>query len=164
VNHYTILGVERDATQEQIKSAYREATMKWHPDRNPGNPEAEESFKSAAEAYAILGDPARRQIYNLGMTDKGFDPSLIDPSAITEDVLVRGFVSLFGNFFDENVPDFREHVRKAAMAREERKAANRNRPEAPRQPAACSMCKGKGKIVMAQGSFAISVPCPSCRD
>ena len=164
MNHYTILGVERDATQEQIKAAYREATMKWHPDRNPGNAAAEESFKSAAEAYAILGDPARRQIYNLGMTEHGFDPSLIDPSSITEDVLVRGFVSLFGNFFDENVPNFREHVRKAASTREEHNTATRKGPDAPVDPAPCSMCKGKRKIVMAQGNFAISVPCPSCRD
>jgi len=162
VNHYTILGVERSATQEQIKSAYREAQIRWHPDRNQGNRDAEERFKDASEAYAILSDPARRQVYDLGMTDKGFDPSLIDPSTLTEEVLMRGFVSLFGNFFDETVPSFREHVRRAAQARAERAPPKKN-PGRSRNRPVCSMCKDKGKILMSQGAFSISRDCPACK-
>ena len=61
---YEVLGVSRDASQEEIKKAYRQMALKYHPDRNPGNKEAEENFKEAAEAYEVLGDPEKRQRYN----------------------------------------------------------------------------------------------------
>ena len=60
---YDVLGVGRDATQDEIKSAYRRAALKHHPDRNPDDPDAEEQFKLAAEAYSVLGDPERRGRY-----------------------------------------------------------------------------------------------------
>jgi len=56
---YEILGVGRNATQDQIKKAYRQMAMKYHPDRNAGSKEAEEKFKEAAEAYEVLGDPKK---------------------------------------------------------------------------------------------------------
>jgi len=55
-DYYEVLGLERDATDQQIKSAYRKLALKYHPDRNPGDHKAEEAFKEAAEAYAILAD------------------------------------------------------------------------------------------------------------
>ncbi len=61
---YEILGIDRGAAEDQIKSAYRKLAMKYHPDRNPGNKEAEESFKEATEAYEILKDPQKRQAYD----------------------------------------------------------------------------------------------------
>jgi molecular chaperone DnaJ len=61
---YEVLGVSRDATQDEIKKAYRQMALKYHPDRNPGNKEAEEKFKEAAEAYEVLGDSEKRQRYN----------------------------------------------------------------------------------------------------
>jgi len=63
-DYYAILGVSRTATQEEIKKAYRRLAIKYHPDRNPGDKEAEEKFKEAAEAYEILGDPEKRAKYD----------------------------------------------------------------------------------------------------
>ena len=59
-DYYEVLGVNRDASEEEIKKAYRKLAMKWHPDRNPDNPKAEEHFKEAKEAYEVLTDPQKR--------------------------------------------------------------------------------------------------------
>ncbi|WP_028841763.1 DnaJ domain-containing protein [Thermodesulfobacterium hveragerdense] len=64
-DYYEILGVPRNATQEEIKKAYRKLAMKYHPDRNKGNKEAEEKFKEINEAYAVLSDPEKRKLYDL---------------------------------------------------------------------------------------------------
>ncbi len=63
-DYYEVLGVARDASVEQIKKAYRQLALKYHPDRNPGNKEAEEQFKEAAEAYEVLGDQEKRRRYD----------------------------------------------------------------------------------------------------
>ncbi len=63
-DYYQVLGVARGASQEEIKKAYRKLALQFHPDRNPGNKEAEEQFKEAAEAYEVLGDTAKRQRYD----------------------------------------------------------------------------------------------------
>ena len=63
-DHYEVLGVRRDASAEEIKKAYRHAALANHPDRNPDNPEAEERFKAAAEAYAVVGDAQKRARYD----------------------------------------------------------------------------------------------------
>jgi len=62
--YYEILGVERGASGDEIKKSYRRLAMQYHPDRNPGNREAEEKFKEAAEAYEVLSDSEKREIYN----------------------------------------------------------------------------------------------------
>ena len=76
--YYEYLGVERDASGDQIKSAYRKAALKWHPDRNPDNKEeAEHNFRMASEAYSVLSDPQKRQLYDrfghAGLGNRGFD-------------------------------------------------------------------------------------------
>lgn len=63
-DYYEVLGVSRNATPDEIKKAYRQMALKYHPDRNPSNKEAEEKFKEAAEAYDVLGDPEKHQRYN----------------------------------------------------------------------------------------------------
>src|SRR5574343_1755078 len=63
-DYYEVLGVNRDASEEDIKKAYRKLAMKFHPDRNPDNPKAEENFKEAKEAYEILSDAQKRAAYD----------------------------------------------------------------------------------------------------
>src|ERR1051326_7913903 len=63
-DYYDILEVQRGSTQDEIKKAYRKAALKYHPDRNPDNKEAEEKFKEAAEAYEVLSDDAKRHRYD----------------------------------------------------------------------------------------------------
>ena len=63
-DYYEVLGVEKTATDDEIKVAYRKIAIKYHPDRNPGNKEAEEKFKEAAEAYDVLHDAQKRQQYD----------------------------------------------------------------------------------------------------
>jgi curved DNA-binding protein len=69
--HYDTLGLAETATPEEIKGAYRKLAMQWHPDRNQGNPEAEEKFKTISAAYEILSDPAKRQEYDLHRQGRG---------------------------------------------------------------------------------------------
>jgi curved DNA-binding protein CbpA len=95
-DYYEVLGVARDANDQTVKSAYRKLALKYHPDRNPGDAAAEEEFKLAAEAYAILSDPEKRSAYDRfghagvsGAGAGGFDPSAF-----------AGFEDIFGNLGD----------------------------------------------------------------
>ena len=77
-DYYAILGLGPEASEEEIRRTYRRLALEWHPDRNPGNPRAEERFKEISEAYAVLMDPAKRQAYEGARRagrSAGFDPS-----------------------------------------------------------------------------------------
>ena len=100
-DYYDVLGVPRNATDQEIKSAYRKLALKYHPDRNPGDKEAEEKFKEAAEAYTILQDPEKRRRYDayghagVGSAAPGFDPTIFaDFGDILGDFF--GFGDVFG--------------------------------------------------------------------
>ncbi|MCX8000697.1 MAG: DnaJ domain-containing protein, partial [Leptospiraceae bacterium] len=98
-SYYEILGVSKNATDEEIKKAYRQLAIKYHPDKNKGNKEAEEKFKEATEAYEVLRDPQKRKLYDQfgkagvnGAGAGGFSGTYTDFSDIFGD---------FGGIFDE---------------------------------------------------------------
>jgi len=105
-DYYEVLGVDRNADESSIKNAYRKLAMKYHPDKNPGNKEAEEKSKEAAEAYEILGDPNKKSKYDqfghAGVDGQfgagGFSWSDFTHSADFSDIF-GGFESIFGSFF-----------------------------------------------------------------
>ncbi len=97
-DYYEVLGVNRDASEEDIKKAYRKLAMKWHPDRNPDNPKAEEHFKEAKEAYEVLTDAQKRPAYDQ------YGHAGVDPSAAAgagAGFGQAGFGDIFGDIFGE---------------------------------------------------------------
>lgn len=181
-DYYEILGVSRDATEAELKTAYRKLAHKYHPDKNPGNKEAEEQFKSASEAYAVLSDTQKRAQYDrfghAGMGNMGDDFA----SGINiQDI----FGDIFGDFFGggqgkkrsraERGSDLRFHLNvkfeEAAFGVE--KEITIKRQEACSQchgsgakpgtkKETCASCRGAGEIRMQKGFFAISQTCPTC--
>ena len=97
-DYYEVLGVDKNATEDQIKKAYRTIAIKYHPDRNPGNKEAEEKFKEAAEAYDVLHDPQKREKYDTfgfsGAGSGGFDP--FGGASMNMDDIFSMFGDIFG--------------------------------------------------------------------
>lgn len=100
-DYYEILGVNKNATNEELKKAYRKLSLKYHPDRNPGNKEAEDKFKEVVEAYDILSDKEKRQQYDMfGTVDSSFDSS--GPGSDINEFIKRfmkhgGFGSMFSD-------------------------------------------------------------------
>ena len=190
-DYYDVLAVSRTATADEIKSAYRKAAMKWHPDRNPSQKEtAEGKFREATEAYSVLSDAKKRGAYDrfghagvsaVGGGDAGFNHTIFEE-----------FQDIFGDFFG-----FEEIFGRAAgsgRARTQRGADLRydmrltfeeaamgltTKIRIPRQDlchvckgtgakpgtgsATCETCKGKGQLHYQQGFFAITRTCPACQ-
>ena len=94
-DYYEVLGLSKTASEDEIKAAYRKLAIKYHPDRNPGDKEAEEKFKEAAEAYAVLHDPQKRQQYD----QFGFDAPGGGFSGGTGDFSMDDIFSMFGDIF-----------------------------------------------------------------
>ena len=189
-DYYEILSVERTATDGEIKSAYRKLALKYHPDRNPGDKQAEESFKECAEAYAVLADGDKRAAYDrfghAGVASAagagGFDPSVFTGF---EDILgglgdIFGFGDLFGGGRRRAGPQrgrdlrydleisFEESAQGAEttvqIPREENCDACKGSGAAPgTQPTMCSMCRGQGQVRTQQGFFTVARTCPQCR-
>jgi molecular chaperone DnaJ len=191
-DYYEILEVQRTATDTDIKSSYRRLAMKFHPDRNPGDDLAEEKFKEAAEAYAILADPQKRSLYDrfghagVGAGaggNAGFDPSVFAEFGDFADILgnMFGFGDLFGGGgrrrggpqrgadlrYDLEI-SFEESARGAETSiqipRQENCETCGGSGAAPGSSAStCSMCKGQGQVRSQQGFFTVARTCPQCR-
>ena len=183
-DYYEILGVTREADEGEIKKVYRQKALKFHPDRNPGDKEAEEKFKEAAEAYEVLKDREKRSIYDrfghAGLEGRGFKG-------------FSGFDDIFSSFGDifEDFFGFGNKQGRRSRARQGRSLKYElgltleeayhgketeiifNRLEScdtcqgtglrpGSSPQRCSTCHGKGQVIRSQGFFQISSTCPTC--
>jgi molecular chaperone DnaJ len=190
-DYYEVLGVGREATDQQIKSAYRKLALQHHPDRNPGDKQAEERFKEAAEAYAVLADPEKRQLYDrfghAGVSGAGAGAGGIDPTIFADfsDIFaglgdVFGFGDIFGSRRRRGGPQrgadlrydleisFEESARGAEetiqIPREEACETCSGSGAAPGTSAeTCSQCRGSGQLRYQQGFLTVARPCPTCR-
>ncbi len=187
-DYYEVLGIARTASETEIKSAYRKLALQFHPDRNPNNPDAEEKFKEASEAYSVLADADKRARYDRfghhGVGGAGF--SGFDPSTFT------GFEDLFGDLFADFFGtarsggrgrsraqrggdlrydlelEFAEAVfgvkKEVSIQRQEACDKCKGSGVAPGKSAVtCPGCGGRGQIRFQQGFFSVSRTCPNCR-
>lgn len=186
-DYYDVLGVSRSASEEDLKRAYRKLALKYHPDRNPGDKAAEESFKEAAEAYEVLRDPQKKRIYDAygheGLQGSGFSG-------------FRGFEDIFSSFGDV----FQEFFSFGFGGSPRSKTASRpgddlaydmvlgfeeavfgvekeisietfvgcdqcggSGAEPGTRESMCPMCQGSGQVVQSQGFFRISTTCVRCQ-
>jgi len=184
-DYYEVLGVNRDADDEAIKKAYRKLAMKWHPDRNPDNPKAEEHFKEAKEAYEVLGDPQRRAAYDR-FGHAGVDPS-VAAGAGFGGAGFGGFAEAFGDIFSDifgagrtrssvyRGADLRYNLEisleQAAQGTETKiriptfatcTTCDGSGAKAGTKPQTCPTCAGQGQVRMQQGFFSIQQTCPRC--
>jgi molecular chaperone DnaJ len=188
-DYYDVLGVAKNATDQQIKSAYRKLALEVHPDRNPGDHAAEEKFKEAAEAYAILADADKRSRYDrfghAGVSSPagaGFDPTIF---ADFGDIFgglgdMFGFGDIFGGgrrrggaergsdlrydleiTFDESAKGVETTIE---IPRLESCDTCHSTGSAPGSaPSTCPQCKGHGQLRFQQGFFTVARTCGQCR-
>jgi molecular chaperone DnaJ len=186
-DYYEILGVGKTASDEELKKNYRKIAMQCHPDKNPGDKQSEEKFKEAAEAYEVLSDRQKREIYDhyghAGLSNTGFQG-------------FSGFDDVFSNFGDifEDVLGFRRQ-RGRGRSRQAARAGADLRYDLKISfldaafgltttidlekldichecggtgaspgtvPATCPTCQGRGQVVQSSGFFTISSTCPHC--
>jgi len=176
---YDTLGVSRTATEAEIKKAYRRMAMKYHPDRNPDNADAEEHFKEAKEAYEVLSNSQKRAAYDQ------FGHAGVDQSAGGRQG-AGGFSDVFGDVFNDifgggggrqnyRGADLRYHL---DLSLEDAVAGTTEKIRIPvsvscetcdgsgakkgSQPVTCSTCGGHGQVRMQQGFFSVQQACPHC--
>jgi molecular chaperone DnaJ len=182
-DYYEVLGVSREASEEDIKKAYRKLAMKHHPDRNPGNKEAEEHFKEAKEAYEILSEPEKRRAYD-AYGHAGVHPQMGMGGG---EAGFGGFAEAFGDIFGDifgggrarssvyRGADLRYNLEitleQAARgtetkiripAMEECETCHGSGAKPGTQPKTCTTCGGTGAVRMSQGFFSIQQTCPTC--
>ncbi len=186
-DYYEVLGVSREADEKELKKAYRQLALKYHPDRNPGDAEAEEKFKEAAEAYAVLTDAEKRAAYDRfghaglgGAGGPGFDPQ--DIFSNFGDIFSEffGFGGAGGRSRDPNAPQrgndlqvaievpfsFAVHGGKRTLQIPRRTtcgACSGSGAKPGTQPRRCTTCGGTGKMRLQQGFFTLETACQTCR-
>jgi molecular chaperone DnaJ len=182
-DYYEILGVRREADDEEIKKAYRRLAMQYHPDRNVGDAEAEAKFKEAAEAYEVLRDAGKRQRYDryghAGL--EGMDVPHFDDIASVFNAFGFDLGDLFGQRGRQGafagrdlqtaveldlVEAYRGTTKKIPVARGETCEACRGSGSRPgSQPRTCRRCRGQGVLLMRVGFLPIQQQqtCPDCR-
>jgi molecular chaperone DnaJ len=186
---YEILGINRDASDEEIKKAYRKLAMKHHPDRNPDNPKSEEQFKEAKEAYEILSDSNKRAAYDQ-YGHAGVDPqSGMGAGGAGMGGFADAFSDIFGDIFgggrggssgggrsgvyrgadlrynleitlEEAARGTETRIRIPTMA--ECAPCNGSGAKKGSEPKTCPTCGGHGQVRMQQGFFSIQQTCPKC--
>ena len=185
-DYYEVLGVSRDADEAEVKKAYRRLAVKYHPDKNSGDPEAEEKFKEAAEAYSVLSDASKRSNYDrfghrgVGGGFSGFDPEIFsDFGDILGDLF--GFGGVFGGGrrsreatqrgadlrYDLEI-DLEEAARgmehSIRVPRRETCSTCRGSGAAdPDSLVVCDRCRGRGTVHLQQGFFTFARTCDRCR-
>ncbi len=188
-DYYEVLGIARGASEQEIKSSYRKLAMQFHPDRNPNNPDAEEKFKEATEAYAVLADGEKRALYDrfghAGVSNAGGGG--FDASAFQDLSDIFGDFFGFGDIFSggsggrrrsraQRGADLREDVNlefeeavfgtetKVVVRRHETCEECRGSGAAPgKAPVTCRSCAGRGQVRYQQGFFSIARTCPTCQ-
>ena len=186
-DYYEALGVDRKASDADIKKAYRKLAMQYHPDRNPDNPEAEAKFKELSEAYDVLRDDQKRAAYDQfghaafenGGMGRGGGSSAFDFASSFSDI----FEDLFGDFggggrrhSQTRGADMRYNMEITLEETYHGKKATIRVPtsvacdachgsgrEGDAQPTTCGMCRGHGKVRAQQGFFTIERTCPTCQ-
>jgi molecular chaperone DnaJ len=188
-DYYEVLGVSRTASDQEIKSAYRKLALKYHPDRNPGDKVAEDRFKEAAEAYAVLADTDKRHIYDRfghpglgGAATGGFDPTVFTGF---EDILgglgdIFGIGEMFGGQRRRGGPQRGADLRyDLEISFDESAGGVETTIQIPRQetcetckgsgaaagskPTTCPQCQGRGQLRYQQGFFTVARTCGQCR-
>jgi molecular chaperone DnaJ len=184
-DYYEVLSVSRTATDVEIKRAYRSLAVQYHPDKNPGNAEAEEKFKEAAEAYSILSDAQKRAAYDrfghqgVGAGSSGFDPGFSNIEDIFE---VFGFGDMFGGqgrgrrTSVQRGSDLRYDLEitleDASTGKDEKlriprlekcDECNGSGAEKGTSAETCITCSGSGQTRYSQGFFSVMRTCSTCQ-
>src|SRR5210317_2404227 len=185
-DYYEILGVARNATDAELKKAYRRLAMKFHPDRNQDDDDAEARFKEAKEAYEILGDPRKRAAYDqfghAGVEQAGGGPGGgFSAADAFGDIFGDVFGDIFGGRRSGRSRVFRGadlryqldlELEQAAFGDEvtiripvmvECSECGGSGAEKGSGPVTCDSCDGHGSVRMQQGFFSIQQTCPKCR-
>ena len=181
-DYYEVLGVSKGADEREVKKAYRRVAMKFHPDRNPGDAEAEASFKEASEAYEILSDAEKRSAYDQ-YGHAGVDPSMGGGGfggGNFSDIFGDVFGDIFGGGRGRSGPqrgsDLRytldislEDAVKGATVEIRVPSLNAcdtcdgSGASPGSSPTTCGTCGGAGQVRMQQGLFQVQQTCPTCR-